>query len=132
VQPFRIHWRRRAEELELATRSLYLASKDPRTPWFAKAIALFVAAYLVSPVQLLPNFLPVVGYLDDFLVAVFGIRLAVRMIPPVVLAESRERARADGDRGSLPGRVAGLLAVASLGAILAAMLWLAIRWHHAR
>jgi len=132
AKPFQVRWHRRAEEIELATRSLYLASRDPRTPWYAKAVALFVAAYLVSPVQLLPNFLPVVGYLDDFLVAALGIRLAVRMTPPAVLAECRERARAETDLRSLPARAMGLLAFATLGAVLATALWLAIRWHHGR
>ena len=127
---FRIRWRQRAEELDVTTRSRYLASKDPRTPWYAKGIALFVAAYPVSPVQVLPSFLPVVGYLDDFLVVAIGLRLALRMIPPAVLAECRERARADTEVRSFPARITGLLAAASLGAMLAG-LWFAIWLHHA-
>lgn len=73
------------------TRSL-AASRDPRTPWFAKALALGVAAYAVSPIDLIPDFIPVLGYVDDIIIVPLGIWLVVRLIPPAVMNEHRETA----------------------------------------
>lgn len=67
--------------------ALYLAARDPRVPWYAKAVALAVAAYALSPIDLIPDFIPVVGYLDD--IVPLGILLAVRLIPAGILAEHR-------------------------------------------
>ena len=62
--------------------ALYLAAGDPRVPWHAKALAACVAAYALSPIDLIPDFIPVLGYLDDLLIVPLGIWLVVRMIPP--------------------------------------------------
>src|SRR5690349_23131420 len=72
--------------------ALYLASRDPRVPWHAKAMAAVVAAYALSPIDLIPDFIPVVGYLDDLIVVPAGIWLVIRMIPADLLAECRARA----------------------------------------
>ncbi|NQW02198.1 MAG: DUF1232 domain-containing protein [Rhodospirillales bacterium] len=72
--------------------ALYLAARDPRLPWYAKALAIAVAAYAVSPIDLIPDFIPVLGYLDDALLLPLGIYLVVKMIPPEVMAEYRIRA----------------------------------------
>ncbi len=72
--------------------ALYLASRDPRVPWYAKALAIVVAAYALSPIDLIPDFIPVIGYLDDLIILPLGILLVVRLIPPPVMAECRERA----------------------------------------
>jgi uncharacterized membrane protein YkvA (DUF1232 family) len=72
--------------------ALYLAGHDPRVPWFAKALAIAVAAYALSPIDLIPDFVPVLGYLDDVVIVPLGILLAIRMIPPGVLAECRQTA----------------------------------------
>lgn len=69
--------------------ALYLSARDPRVPWYAKAVALAVAAYALSPIDLIPDFIPVVGYLDDLILVPLGILLAVRLIPPEILAEHR-------------------------------------------
>ena len=79
--------------LKNETYAVYLASRDPRTPWYAKAIILFVVAYALSPIDLIPDFIPVLGYLDDLIIVPLGIALALRMIPPQVMIESRELAR---------------------------------------
>lgn len=71
---------------------LYIAARDPRTPWYAKAIALAVAAYALSPIDLIPDFIPVLGYLDDLLLLPIGIFLAVRLIPDHLMAEFRKTA----------------------------------------
>lgn len=75
--------------------ALWLAAHDPRTPWPAKLLALLVTAYALSPIDLIPDFIPVVGYLDDLLILPIGIAFAIRLIPPNLLAELRERSRAN-------------------------------------
>jgi len=69
-----------------------LAAHDPRTPWFAKTLALFVAAYAVSPIDLIPDFIPVLGYLDDLVIVPLGILMVVWLIPAEVMKEHREAA----------------------------------------
>lgn len=72
--------------------ALWLAARDPRVAWYAKATAGAVAAYALSPIDLIPDFIPVLGYLDDLLIVPAGIWLAIRMIDPVLMAEFRARA----------------------------------------
>jgi uncharacterized membrane protein YkvA (DUF1232 family) len=74
--------------------ALYLASRDPRVPWYAKAAALCVAAYALSPIDLIPDFVPVLGYVDDVILVPLGILLVVRLIPEEILAEHRAAAAA--------------------------------------
>ena len=78
--------------------ALYLASRDPRVPWYAKALAILVAGYALSPVDLIPDFIPVLGYLDDVIIVPLGILLVVRLIPPEIMAEHRARAASVQDR----------------------------------
>ena len=80
-------WKQRARELKTETYALYLAVKDPRVPWYAKFSALCVVAYALSPIDLIPDFIPVVGYLDDLVLVPIGIALTIKMIPLDVLAE---------------------------------------------
>jgi len=89
--------------------AIYLAARDPRTPWFAKAIALAVAAYALSPIDLIPDFVPVLGYLDDLVIVPLGIVIAVRLIPAEVLTEHRAAARIAAAR---PTSYAGAYAIA--------------------
>ena len=79
--------------------ALYLAGLDARTPWLAKAVAAAVVAYALSPIDLIPDFIPIIGYLDDLLLVPLGIMLAVRLIPRELMAEFREAAL---DRERLP------------------------------
>jgi len=83
-----------ATETKRDVHALYLASRDPRVPWYAKALAAAIAAYAVSPIDLIPDFIPVVGYLDDAVLLPLGILLVVKLIPPEIMAECRERAAA--------------------------------------
>ena len=78
--------------------AVWLAARDPRTPWFAKALALVIAAYAVSPIDLIPDFIPVLGYLDDLVIVPLGILLVVRLIPPEVMEEYRESAAKAAER----------------------------------
>lgn len=72
--------------------AVYLAARDPRTPWPVRLLAMAVAAYALSPIDLIPDFIPVLGYLDDLLIVPLGILLVVRLIPPELLAEHRAAA----------------------------------------
>ena len=74
--------------------ALWIAARDPRTPWHAKAMAGFVAAYALSPIDLIPDVIPVLGYLDDLLIVPAGIWLALRWVPAALMAEFRARAAA--------------------------------------
>ena len=72
--------------------ALWIAARDPRVPWYAKALAMAVAAYALSPIDLIPDFIPVLGYLDDLLIVPLGILLVVLLIPAALMTEFRERA----------------------------------------
>jgi len=72
--------------------ALYFAAKDPRTPWYAKALAVGVVAYLVSPIDLIPDFIPFFGMLDDLIIVPAGVALVVRLTPAIVMEESRVKA----------------------------------------
>jgi uncharacterized membrane protein YkvA (DUF1232 family) len=85
-------WKQRVTELRTEVRALYLAAKDPRVPWYAKFTAICVVAYAVSPIDLIPDFIPVLGYLDDLILVPLGIILVSRMIPSEVLTECRAKA----------------------------------------
>ncbi len=81
-----------AERLENEVLALYYAYRDPRTPWYARLFCAFIITMTVSPVDLIPDFIPVLGYLDDALFLPLGIWIAIKMIPASVMAESREKA----------------------------------------
>jgi uncharacterized membrane protein YkvA (DUF1232 family) len=87
-------WNQRAREVRSDVYALYLSVRDRRVPWYAKVAAACVVAYAASPIDLVPDFIPVLGYLDDLLILPAGILLVRRMIPPVVLAEHRATATA--------------------------------------
>lgn len=104
--------------------ALWLAARDPRTPLAAKLLAGAVAAYALSPLDLIPDFIPLLGYLDDLLIVPAGIWLAVRLLPADLLAEFRAKAAAR-DR---PRSLAGAVAIAVLWLALAGLLaWLWLR-----
>lgn len=99
--------------------TLWFAGKNPRTPWYAKAMGVFVVAYALSPIDLVPDFIPVLGYVDDVLLLPGLIWLTIRLLPPEVLAECR--AQADEwmqQKGAKPR--------SSAGAALVVLIWLAI------
>src|SRR2546425_9712172 len=87
-------WRQHARAIKRDTYALYLACKDPRVPWYARALAAVVVAYAFSPIDLIPDFIPVLGYLDDLILVPLGIYLTIRLIPPPVLAQARREADA--------------------------------------
>ncbi len=114
-----------ARSIRRDVHALYLASRNPRVPWYAKALALVVAGYALSPIDVIPDFIPVLGYLDDVILVPLGIWLVIRLIPPDVMAEHRERAAAVQDR---PVSRAAAIVVICVWLILAAMCgWLFYR-----
>jgi uncharacterized membrane protein YkvA (DUF1232 family) len=115
-----------AKALRWDAHALYLAARDPRVPWYAKAIALAVAAYSLSPIDLIPDFIPVIGYLDDLIIVPLGIALVVRMIPPDVMAEHRALADAAQDRPVSRNAAASVVAIWVVSMI--AFAWLAYRY----
>ena len=86
-------WKTWAKRLKNEIQALYFAAKDPRTPWYAKVLAAFIIGYVLSPIDLIPDFIPVLGYLDDLVIVPAGIALLIRLIPAGVLQECREKAQ---------------------------------------
>jgi uncharacterized membrane protein YkvA (DUF1232 family) len=101
--------------------ALYIAARDPRTPWFAKLLALLVAAYALSPIDLIPDAIPVLGLLDELILLPIAIALIARLIPAEVLSESRLAAQAMVERPR--SKVGAAIIIAIWGLALAALLW---------
>jgi uncharacterized membrane protein YkvA (DUF1232 family) len=104
-------WKQKARQLKAETYALYLAARDPRVPWYAKIFAACVVAYALSPIDLIPDFIPVLGYLDDLVLVSLGIALTLKMIPPVVLAECRQRAKIMAQKNPSSWVAAGVIVV---------------------
>jgi uncharacterized membrane protein YkvA (DUF1232 family) len=111
------HLKRRAQELKREIAALFLAIRHPRTPWYAKLLLLAIVAYALSPIDLIPDFVPVIGLLDDVLLLPLAIALVLKMIPASVIAECRERAVLNEMDRRRVGR---------FGAIGVLLLWLAL------
>jgi len=101
-----------AKQLKKETYAVYLASIDQRVPWYARVLAGFTVAYAFSPIDLIPDFIPIIGYLDDLIIVPLGIWLVLKMIPPAVLAECREKAAAEIERGKPINRAAAAVIIA--------------------
>lgn len=108
--------RRRARALKSDTYALYLAARHPGTPWYAKVLAAAVAAYAFSPIDLIPDFVPVLGYLDDLIIVPLGIAASIRLVPESVMSECRTRA-AQALEGDKP--------VSRTAAVIVVAMWLA-------
>jgi uncharacterized membrane protein YkvA (DUF1232 family) len=119
-------WKDRVKQLKTEVYALYLAYKDPRVPWYAKLLAVCVVGYAFSPIDLIPDPIPVLGYLDDLIVVPLGIILAVRMIPDDVLDECREKARIAKKEGEPTSWVAAAVVIA-VWLILAALAVVLVR-----
>lgn len=106
----------RARALKREAYAIYIAARDPRTPWYVKALVFFVVAHTFSPIDLIPDFIPILGYLDDLIITPGGIWLAVRLIPAEVMEEARATAATyDVDRN-----------VGTIGAVLIITVWIAV------
>jgi uncharacterized membrane protein YkvA (DUF1232 family) len=100
--------------------AVWIAARDPRVPWYAKALALAVAAYALSPIDLIPDFIPVLGYLDDLIIVPLGILLVIKLVPAELMAEFRaEAARREGaPRSTVAAVVIVLIWIAAAGLLL--------------
>lgn len=103
--------KQRARRLQSDVVALWLAARHSGTPWHAKLLVTGIVAYALSPIDLIPDFIPVLGYLDDLILIPLGIALAVRLIPPPVLAECRARARDLAAAGMPASRAAAIVIV---------------------
>lgn len=118
--------KQRARRLQKEALVLYLATRHPRTPWYAKLLVAGIVAYAFSPIDLIPDFVPLIGYLDDLLLLPAGIALALKLIPDSVLAECREQAQAIQEERPV-SRVAGVIIVC-VWLILLGLLVLWLNW----
>ena len=105
------NWKNMAKKFEIETYALYLAYKDPQVPLRIKIIILIVIAYLLSPIDLIPDFIPVIGYLDDFLLITVGIPLLLKMVPKEIMEEHRENAKTKFSEGMPKTRAAALIII---------------------
>lgn len=106
--------------------AIYLVARDPRTPWYAKVLAVCIAGYALSPIDLIPDFIPVLGYLDDMIILPLAILAVVKMIPPDVMAEHREVAALAAERPV--SRAAAVVIAGIWAASVALMAWIAYRY----
>ena len=120
-------WKRRARQLSAQTYALYLAYRDPRTPWYAKVFAALVVGYVFSPIDPIPDWIPAVGLLDEMVVVPIGVLVAAKMIPPQVMEESREKAREVAEGEKPINRVAAVVVVAVWLLCAALTVFLAVR-----
>ena len=109
--------KQRARELKTEVLALFLAARHPRTPWYAKAFVVAIVAYALSPIDLIPDFIPVLGLVDEIVLLPFAITLAIKMIPDEVMDECRARARDERPDGTRAARI---------GAALIVLLWLVL------
>jgi uncharacterized membrane protein YkvA (DUF1232 family) len=120
-------WKERARALKKETFTLYLACRHPRVPWYAKGVALIVVGYALSPIDLIPDFIPVLGYLDDLILIPLGLMLVIRMIPEDVLAECRREAEEMVGRSTRAGKIAAAIIIAIWLAVAVFVIWFVVR-----
>src|SRR5215467_8444708 len=118
-------WKEWARTIRRDAHALYLAARDTRVPWYAKALAIAVAAYAASPIDLIPDFIPVIGYVDDLILVPLGIALVIKLIPAEIMAEHRALASVAQDRPA--SWAAATIFVVLWIAVAAFCAWLAYR-----
>ncbi|WP_255346766.1 YkvA family protein [Chloroflexus sp. Y-396-1] len=129
------HWRsalltklkHRACALKREAYALYIATRDPRVPWYVKVFVGLVVAHTFSPIDLIPDFIPVLGYLDDLVITPLGIALALRMIPSEVMSDARQKAEVLLQQGKPISRAGALMVVAIWLVIIIAVIWSVVR-----
>lgn len=119
-------WKIKSKRMRTEVYALYLASKHPKTPWYAKALAAFIVGYALSPIDLIPDFIPVVGYLDDLILVPLGIAILIKMIPKDILDECRAKAEGDLSKRKPKSWVAGIIIIliwALLIYLISTLIW---------
>ncbi len=104
-------WKSKAQHLRNEVHAIYLACKDPRTPWYARVLGVFIIGYALSPIDLIPDFIPVLGYLDDLIIVPAGIALLIKIIPKEVIEESRKKVRSKASIAKPRNCVAGAIII---------------------
>ncbi len=104
-------WKIKAKRVRTEVSVLYSASKHPRTPWYAKVLAVLIIGYALSPIDLIPDFIPVLGYLDDLILVPLGIALLIKLIPKDILDECRKKAEADLSKRKPKNWVAAIIII---------------------
>lgn len=115
--------KQRARSVKIDVVALYIAGRDLRTPWYAKALCIAVVAYALSPIDLIPDFIPIIGYLDDLLIVPLGILLAVKLIPGPLMAEYRAIASAS-ERPPANWLAAAMIVAVWIVAAVAGVWWI--------
>jgi uncharacterized membrane protein YkvA (DUF1232 family) len=121
-------WKKRAQQLKTEVYALYLAYKDPRTPCYARMLSALVVAYAFSPIDLIPDPIPVLGYLDDLVLIPLGVYLALKLIPKEVMVDSRARAIEVMAEGKPVNKVAALVIVLIWIGVVVFMGLMVYRW----
>lgn len=111
-----------ARQLRQHTLTVYFIARDPQTPFLIRALAIGIAAYALSPIDLIPDFIPIIGYLDDLLLVPLGLALIVRLTPPAIIESARLRAQQAGTRPVSYGAAAFIVGLWCLA------LWALSRW----
>jgi uncharacterized membrane protein YkvA (DUF1232 family) len=120
-------WKEKARALKRETYAVYLACRDPRVPWYGRLLAACVVGYAFSPIDLIPDPVPLLGYLDDLVLIPFGIAMVLKAIPPGVMAECRERAAVAMARDTPTNWIAGGIIVAIWILLAVFAVWLTMR-----
>lgn len=123
-------WRERTRSLTSEISALALAYRDPRTPWRARIVLLLVVGYAFSPIDLIPDFVPVLGYLDDLILLPLGIALALRLVPAAVMEDARLQVRTRSPGAPGAKMAAALIALVWLGLTALLLRWAVRRWYH--
>lgn len=118
--------RKWAKGLKQQTLVVYFVARDPRTPWPVRLLALFIAAYAISPIDLIPDFIPVLGYLDDLVIVPLGLLLVLRLVPPEITAAAREKAATAVDRPVSRTMAAAIVTI--WAAVLGGLVWWLWQW----
>jgi uncharacterized membrane protein YkvA (DUF1232 family) len=121
-------WKQRLRQLKTEVYAVYLAYQDPRTPWYARLWAAGVVGYAFSPIDLVPDFIPILGYLDDLLIVPLGIALALKMIPAEVMTECRAQAHTALTAGLPVSRRAAVIIIVVWVLLAALGVGLVLRW----
>jgi uncharacterized membrane protein YkvA (DUF1232 family) len=119
--------KQQARHLKREAYALYYAARDPRVLWYARLLIALVVAHTFSPIDLIPDFIPVLGYLDDLIITPLGIALALRMIPPQVMGEARQRADVLIQQGKPVSKLGLALVIGVWLVILAMIVWTVIK-----
>lgn len=116
-------WKKRANQLKQEVFALWIAYRKPGVPWYAKTFCALVVAYAFSPIDLIPDFIPVLGYLDDLVLIPLGVALAIKMIPADILSTAREEALQRMTEGKKDNWVIGGLIVLSWVVVVVLIIW---------